>query len=58
VEFTYKGADRDACCDGGNGAGAHVACNAATCGEGTEDETDGVERSLGRWLAVLLSSTV
>jgi hypothetical protein len=48
MDFTYKGADRDACCDGGNGAGAHVARKATAGGEGAEDEADGVERSLGR----------
>jgi len=42
--WTYEGADCDACGDGGDGAGAGIASDAATGCEGTEEEGDLVER--------------
>lgn len=50
-----EGADSAACCYRGNGAGADVACDAAACCEGTEDEGDCAERVVEfvrreRWL--------
>ena len=41
---TYESANSDTCDDGGDRAGASEASDAATCGEGTEDEADVVER--------------
>lgn len=47
---TYQCANGDACGDGGNGAGADVAGDAATGGEGGEDKGDVVERLVGRMM--------
>jgi hypothetical protein len=44
--WTYEGADADAGYHRGNRAGAGIACDAATCSEGAENESDVVERRL------------
>lgn len=42
----YKSTNADTCRDRRHGAGTHIACDTAACGEGTENEADVVERSL------------
>jgi len=46
-EGTYECADCDAGCDGGDGACADVACDAAAGCEGAEEEGDLVEGLVG-----------
>ena len=41
---TYESANGNTCDDGGDGASAREASDAAACGEGTEDKADVVER--------------
>lgn len=45
---TYQSSNCDACRNGGDRAGAHVARYATACGEGGEDECDVVEGGLWR----------
>jgi hypothetical protein len=43
----YEGSNSNTCGNGGDRTSADVACDAAAGCEGAEDETDGVEGSLG-----------